>query len=94
MALTTNQGFDAYAARHGWAYDNGGTYGGECWDWYARETPGGVLMRQAPDRVALVRFQGTAPTEIWSGRIETTTQFDELMEILADYAVANGLKHR
>lgn len=82
-ALTTNQAFDDYAAEFGWEYDNGGSFAGEYWEWYSREEPTLKLLRQGPDRVALVRFGGSEPVEIWRGRIGTRAEFDGLLELIA-----------
>ena len=81
--LTTNQAFDDYAARFGWVYDNGGLYRGEYWEFYFRKDPNLQLLRQEPDRIAVVRFGGSSPIEIWSGRVATSDAFDQLMERLS-----------
>jgi hypothetical protein len=82
-ALSTSQSFDEYAARYGWVYDNGGRYRDELWDWYCGDEPRVVLLRQGPDRVALIRLTGTTPDEIWSGPVADTAEFDRLMDLLA-----------
>jgi hypothetical protein len=76
--LTTNAPFDEYAARFGWHYDNGGNYRGEYWEWYMRSSDHIVLLRQAPDRVCVVRFSGLTPFELWSGTIRTSDDFDRM----------------
>ena len=81
--LTTNNAFDAYAARFGWAYDNGGGYRNEIWDWYAGKIATIVLMRQAPDRVCIVRYNGLTPTELWAGNVRTTNDFDAMLSSIA-----------
>ena len=80
--LTENSAFDNYAAEYGWSYDNGGLYLGQHWDWYAGPTPGLVLMRQPPARVAVVRYHGLIPSELWSGQVLTNTDFDRVMALL------------
>jgi len=87
--LTTNNAFDAYAARFDWAYDNGGKYRDEHWDWYAGKVTGLVLMRQKPDRVCVVHFDGLKPTELWSGRVRTTKDFDTMLASITS-KVAEG----
>ncbi len=96
--LTDNQAFDDYAAKFGWDYDNGGRYRNLDWDRYAsnehrwRLLPDGTvhdtitIMRRERSTVAAVHFAGREPTEIWSGHITTTADFDRLMEIIAAYA--------
>jgi hypothetical protein len=81
--LTTNQAFDDYAARFGWVYDNGGRYRGEYWEYYFRKDSDLHLLRQGPDRIAVVRFGSSPPTEVWSGRIATSDDFDQLMARLS-----------
>lgn len=78
LDLTINNAFDQYVAKSGWAYDNGGQYQQQHWDWYVGDIPGVLLLRQAPDRVCVVRFQGLTPTELWSGIIRTSEQFDRM----------------
>jgi hypothetical protein len=97
MDLTTNQTFDDYAARFGWEYDNGGLYRGLTWDWYASNAhrwgglPEGtvrhalVIMRRECTSVCAVHFGGHEPTEIWSGDIRTSTDFDRLRAVIAAY---------
>jgi hypothetical protein len=80
--LTNNNAFDRYVARFGWTYDNGGQYCQQHWDWYTGWTPGVVLMRQAPDRVCVVRFEKLTPTELWLGTIHTTDEFDKMVSSL------------
>jgi hypothetical protein len=82
LPLTTNSVFDEYAAEYGWSYDNGGSYLGQHWDWYAGQTPGLVLMRQPPARVAVVRYDGLSPSELWSGQVATDMDFDRVMALL------------
>jgi hypothetical protein len=79
MRLQDNNSFDEYARQRGWAYDNAGRYRSEDWDWYAGPVAGVVLLRRAPDRVALVRFDGLNPTELWSGRVSSPEEFDEMI---------------
>lgn len=79
MKITDNNTFDAFVRERGWAYDNGGRYQDEHWDWYAGSTAGTVLLRQAPNRVAVVRFDDLKPTELWSGHVSTGKEFDEMM---------------
>ena len=76
IALTTNQAFDDYAFKCGWVYDNGGWFQGEHWEWFVRSETGVVLLRQPPDRVALVQIEKRTVSEFWSGRIATSTDFD------------------
>jgi hypothetical protein len=97
MELTNNQAFDDYAARFGWHYDNGGRYREFNWDWYASSAhrwdrrPDGtvqhfvVIMRRERSTVCAVHFAGGESTEIWSGDIRTSTDFDRLRAIIADY---------
>jgi hypothetical protein len=61
----------------GGPYDNGGRYQ------YAGPTAGTVLLRQAPNRVAVVRFDGLKSTELWSGHVSTEEEFDEMMNAVA-----------
>jgi len=77
--LTSNNAFDDYAAKSGWYYDNGGRYREEYCEWYIRDSPGPVLLRQAHDRVCIVRFDGLAPSELWSGVIRTSDEFDQML---------------
>ena len=77
--LTDNQAFDNYAAMFGWTYDNAGHYLGQSWDWYVGPVAGFVLMRQPPDRIALVRYDGCTPSEVWSDQIRTDNEFDQIM---------------
>lgn len=81
--LTSNQAFDEYAARFGWAYDNGQRYGDECWDRYEGHPMGIVLLRHANDRVCVVRFEGPRPVEIWSGALRTSDDFDLMVSSVA-----------
>jgi hypothetical protein len=97
IELTNNQAFDDYAAKFGWDYDNGGSYRCLAWDQYASNAhrwgllPDGtvhhtvVIMRRQRDTVCAVHFVGLEPTEIWSGDIRTSTDFDRLLAIIADY---------
>jgi len=100
LELTDNQAFDDYAARFGWVYDNGGRYRGLDWDMYASNAhrwgmlPDGtvhntvMVMRRGRTTVAAVHFAGREPTEIWSGDVRTSGDFDRLMKIIAEYMVA------
>ena len=85
MNLIDHNAFDKYAAERGWSYDNSGSHQGQTWDWYFHEGSDGklVLLRQSPDRVALVRIEGLALSEVWSGQIATSGQFDEFMSVFA-----------
>lgn len=97
IELTDNQAFDDYAARFGWEYDNGGRYRGLDWDRYASNAhrwdrlPDGTvrqtveIMRRQRTSACAVHFAGREPTEIWSGDIRTSTDFDRLLAIIADY---------
>jgi hypothetical protein len=86
MEITENKAFDGFVRERGWEYDNGGRYLDEYWDWYTGATAGLVLLRQAPDRLALVRFDGLNPTELWSGRVSTSEEFDQMLKAI----VASG----
>jgi hypothetical protein len=77
--LTDNDAFDKYACQYGWEYDNGGRYRDEYWEWFVGRSPSIVLLRQPPDRLALVRFDGLTPNELWLGRASTSQQFDQVM---------------
>jgi hypothetical protein len=79
MTITDNNTFDAFARERGWVYDNGGRYRDEEWHWYAGPVAGIVLLRQPPDQIAVVRFEGLKSTELWSGRVSTTEEFDEMI---------------
>jgi len=79
MDLTDAKAFDTYAAARGWAYDNHGRYRDEHWDWYAGPVPDIVLLRQPPNRVALVRIAELTLEEIWSGHVSTGDEFDQVM---------------
>lgn len=83
MDLTDDSAFDLYALERGWAYDNSGLYRGESWNWYAGPVANTVLMRQPPRRLAIVRYDGLAPTEIWSGCVSTPQEFDEMIRVVA-----------
>ncbi len=85
MELNSNRRFDDHAAHYGWVYDNCGSYRNEYWDWYFGSLAHTVLLRQSTGRLALVRLEGLTPTEIWSGQISTTEEFDDLM-------AAHGIK--
>lgn len=37
------------------------------------------MLRRSPSQIAIVRYEGFQPTEIWSGDIETSLDFDRLM---------------
>ena len=76
--LTSNKDFDEYAAQFGWVYDNGGQYLQQRWDWYVSDTAGIALLRQAPEKVCVVRFEELTPTELWSGIIRTSDEFDRM----------------
>ena len=88
--LTDNEIFDAYAAKFGWVYDNGGRYLGEYWDWYAGPVPGVVLVRQSPARVAIVRYEGLTPVELWSGQVVTDLDFEKAMALLGFARIATS----
>jgi hypothetical protein len=77
--LTDNNAFDRYAARFGWAYDNGGYYRGEIWERFEGRVRNVVLMRGAQDQVCIVRFVEHIPSEIWSGTVRTTDDFDRMV---------------
>jgi hypothetical protein len=95
--LTTNQAFDDYAARFGWDYDNGARYRDLLWDQYASSAhrweplPDGrvnqvvVILRRGRTTVCAVHFVGRTSTEICSGAIQTSTGFDRLLTVIADY---------
>ena len=85
MDLTDNKAFDGYASRYGWAYDNGGKYLDQCWDWYSGRIPGVVLMRQPPTKIAIVRYDGLNPTELWSGQVATDQDFDRAMAAIGRF---------
>jgi hypothetical protein len=36
-------------------------------------------LRQPPDHIAVVRIERLKPTELWSGRVSTTEEFDEMI---------------
>lgn len=80
-ALANDEAFDNYARRYGWEYDNGGWYACETWDWYSGPVTGLILARRPPKAVAVVRFDGLTPSEVWSGEIVTTCDFDRVMTI-------------
>jgi hypothetical protein len=80
--LTDNKAFDDYVAQFGWGYDSGGVYVGQHWEWYAGPVRGLVLMRQPPSRVAIVRYDGLTPSELWSGQVMTDLDFDNVMALL------------
>jgi hypothetical protein len=81
--LTSNNDFDDYADRFGWAYDNGANYRGEFWDSsYVRRHF--LLLRKGPDQVCVVRFEGRTECEIWSGVIRTSDDFDRMMQSIAE----------
>ena len=102
--LTDNQSFDDYAARSGWDYDNGGWYRGLVWDWYTSNAhrwgrlPDGTvgqtieIMRRHPATVCAVHFAGREATEIWSGDIRTTTDFDRLLAVIAEYRASQRIE--
>jgi len=64
-------------------YDNGGLYQEQRWDWYAGPKQGIVLLRQAPDRVVVVRFVDLEPTELWSVRVSNSEEFDAMLHDIA-----------
>ena len=84
MDLADNQAFDRHLAQRGWLYDNGGRYREEYWEWYAGPVGGVVLLRQSPDRIALVRFTGLAPHEIWLGHVSSFADVDEVLKLAAN----------
>jgi hypothetical protein len=100
IELTDNQAFDDYAAKFGWDYDNSGWYRGLAWDRYASNPhrwgrmPDGTvhhtveIMRRGRTTVAAVHFAGREPTEIWSGDIRTSVEFDRLLAAIAEYMVS------
>jgi hypothetical protein len=102
-SLTDNQAFDDYAAKFGWDYDNGGWYRGLDWDRYASNAhcwnllPDGtvhhtiVIMRRQRTTVAAVHFAGRQPTEIWSGDISTSAEFDRLLAIVTAYMAVHHI---
>jgi hypothetical protein len=102
IELTSNQAFDDYATRFGWACDNGGRYRGLDWDWYASSAhrwgrrPDGtvqqavVVMRRQLTTVCAVHFGGRESKEFWCGDIRTSADFDRLLAIIADYMASQG----
>jgi hypothetical protein len=78
--LTDHNAFDRYAARFGWFYDNGMSYGGKSWERFERNDDSHVVVvRRGPDEVCVVRFEGATPFEIWAGAIRTTADFDRMV---------------
>jgi hypothetical protein len=45
-------------------------------------------MRRQRTAVCAVHFAGREHTEIWSGDIRTSTEFDRLLTIIADYVAS------
>jgi hypothetical protein len=89
MIFRDHNDFDAYAKGRGWLYDNSGMHQGQSWDWYFKQGSDGkhVLLRQKPDRAALVRIEGKTLNEVWSGQIADSAQFDEFMKVFAALSV-------
>jgi hypothetical protein len=87
--------FDTYAWDKGrWSYDNGWNYKGEFFG--AAYVQNEVIKKEAgeldyllmlrngkvPNRTLIIRVLGTQFTEIWSGQIESKTDFDQMMDVV------------
>ena len=92
MNFADHNDFDAYARGRGWRYDNSGMHLGQFWDWYFKQGSDGklVLLRQKPDRAALVRVEGKTLHEVWSGQIAGPAQFDDFMKVFATAAAVDA----